>query len=240
MPDREPFDLERYVRRSTEGACFICEFLNGNPDYRYTLVYETETLVVFLNKYPTLYGYLLVAPKKHLVDVTGSFSEDEYLEIQQLIYRASEAVRAELGPERIYILSLGSVEANAHVHWHIAPLPHGVPLENQQYHALMHENGVVEAAEDEENKYAMQIRRRLNEFADWFKDQSQGQQKIIRALRKLVAEVAPKLIESSKWTNGVWLKGDLPIIYIHTEPDHVQFGFFASAAFADPNELRRI
>ena len=53
------------------------------------------------------------------------------------------------------------------------------------------------------------------------------------------AYVAPKLIESSKWTNGVWLKGDLPIIYIHTAPDHVQFGFFAGASFTDHKNLLR-
>lgn len=76
-------------------------------------------------------------------------------------------------------------------------------------------------------------------FGDWYKDQSTAHKKIIARLRKLVSEVAPQLVESSKWTNGVWLKGDLPIIYVHTEPDHVQFGFFAGASFTDPKKLLR-
>jgi len=30
---------------------------------------------------------------------------------------------------RVYILSLGSQQGNKHVHWHSAPLPFGVPVE---------------------------------------------------------------------------------------------------------------
>lgn len=76
-------------------------------------------------------------------------------------------------------------------------------------------------------------------FDGWFKKQSLAQKKIITKLRKLVKTVAPKLTEDSKWTNGVWLKGGLPIIYIHTKPDHLQFGFFAGAQLSDPQNLFR-
>jgi diadenosine tetraphosphate (Ap4A) HIT family hydrolase len=38
--------------------------------------------------------------------------------------------------ERLYVLSLGSQQANRHVHWHVAPLPPGVPLDEQQFAAL--------------------------------------------------------------------------------------------------------
>jgi diadenosine tetraphosphate (Ap4A) HIT family hydrolase len=34
-------------------------------------------------------------------------------------------------------------KVNAHVHWHIAPLPPGIPFERQQFHALMLDNGVI-------------------------------------------------------------------------------------------------
>jgi diadenosine tetraphosphate (Ap4A) HIT family hydrolase len=45
--------------------------------------------------------------------------------------------------ERTYLLSLGSQQAVAHVHWHIVPLPPGTPFERQQFHALMMEHGVI-------------------------------------------------------------------------------------------------
>jgi histidine triad (HIT) family protein/ATP adenylyltransferase len=38
--------------------------------------------------------------------------------------------------ERIYRLSLGSQQDNAHVHWHVAALPPGTPYASQQHAAL--------------------------------------------------------------------------------------------------------
>jgi hypothetical protein len=35
------------------------------------------------------------------------------------------------------------MQGNSHVHWHNAPLPPGVPYQQQQFHALMAENGVI-------------------------------------------------------------------------------------------------
>jgi diadenosine tetraphosphate (Ap4A) HIT family hydrolase len=89
---------------------------------------------------------------------TGDFSETEYLELQRLVFRIAQGVRQVLSPERIYILSLGSQAANSHVHWHIAPLPSGGPLEQQQYHAVMHENGVVKVTHREQLEFARKLR----------------------------------------------------------------------------------
>ena len=91
----------------------------------------------------------LVAPRDHREQVTGNFNEEEYVELQRFIYQDPEAMRRLLSPERIYVLSLGSQQRNSHVHWHIAPLPEGVLLEQQQFHALMHESGVVETTPEE-------------------------------------------------------------------------------------------
>jgi diadenosine tetraphosphate (Ap4A) HIT family hydrolase len=159
--DRVPFDLAAYVERTMSGRCFICEYLRGNPDYRHDRIAETDTAVAFLNKYPTLFGYVIVAPKAHREHVTGDFSETEYVELQRFIHRVAEAMRRVLLPERIYVLSLGSRSTNAHVHWHVAALPPGVPLEKQQYHALMHENGVIDAARADVVDYVEEMRAEL-------------------------------------------------------------------------------
>lgn len=76
-------------------------------------------------------------------------------------------------------------------------------------------------------------------FSAWYKARTPSQKRIVSKLRKLVTDTAPKLVESSKWTNGVWLKGDLPIIYCHTQSDHVQLGFFGGAKLTDPKKLLR-
>ena len=159
--ERVPFDLATYVQRATSGRCFICEYLRGNPDYAHERIAETDTAVAFLNKYPTLFGYVIVAPKDHREHVTGDFSEDEYVDLHRFVHRVAEAMRRVLAPERIYVLSLGSQTANAHVHWHVAALPPGVPLEKQQYHALMHENGVIDADRAAVVDYVAKVRAEL-------------------------------------------------------------------------------
>lgn len=161
MLTRIPFDMEGYVERISHGPCFICEIVKGNPEFRHHLVYEDEQAIVFLNKYPSLLGYVLVAPKQHREQVTGDFSKREYLELQDLIYRITEAVRRVMRAERVYLLSLGSQQGNSHVHWHIAPLPPGVPFHQQQLEALKIEDGVLDVPEPEMDALARRIREAL-------------------------------------------------------------------------------
>ena len=161
VPRRQPFDIEAYVHRSQRGPCFICEIVAGNPEYRHHVVYEDDTAIVFLNKYPTLYGYTLVAPREHREHVTGDLTLEEYLALQRLIYRVAEAVRRIVPTERMYILSLGSQQGNRHVHWHIAPLPPGVPYEEQQLEALNLRRGVLELSDEEKTTLVMRIRQAM-------------------------------------------------------------------------------
>ena len=159
--NRKPFDFDAYLHDIQTKPCFICEIVAGNPEYPHHIVYEDESTIAFLNKYPTLYGYTLVAPKEHREQVTGDFSAKKYLELQQRIYRVAEAVRLETGAERVYILSLGSQHGNSHVHWHIAPLPPGVPFEEQQLAALSIEQGILDLSDDEMDELAARIRNRI-------------------------------------------------------------------------------
>ena len=154
-------DLEAYVEQTVNGPCFICQILASNPEYQHHLVLEDEVAIAFLDKYPPLFGHTLVAPVEHREQVTGDFSLSEYLELQKRVFAVSEALRQELGAERIYILSLGSQQANAHVHWHISPLPPGVPLDEQQYAALSWDNGIIQLSPDEMEKLAQRIGRRI-------------------------------------------------------------------------------
>jgi len=68
-------------------------------------------------------------------------------------------------------------------------------------------------------------------------DQASKNRGVIRALRTFVGEVAPKLQESVKWGNGCWLQEKVPVAYVYSAPDHVQFGFFRGATLKDPKRL---
>jgi hypothetical protein len=71
-------------------------------------------------------------------------------------------VRRVVAPERVYIASFGSQQGNRHVHWHVTPLPPGVPYNDQQLRALMFETrGVLELSNDEMVELASRIRSEL-------------------------------------------------------------------------------
>jgi ATP adenylyltransferase len=163
MIQRQPFDLDTYVENIHTRPCFICELIAGNPEYQHHMIYEDETAIVFLNKYPTLYGALLVAPRQHREQVTGDFSPVEYLALQRLIYHTGEALRQTVPTERLYILSLGSQQGNRHVHWHLVALPPGLPFEEQQFEALTLKAGVLALSEAELAALAKQLRVALRE-----------------------------------------------------------------------------
>ena len=89
-------------------------------------------------------------------------------------------------------------------------------------------------------------------FDDYLDDQSPKNRPIIRALRRFVKRVEPRLEESVKWGNGCWVtekvskgktpkkktpKGKVPIAYVYSAPDHVQFGFLHGSALKDPRGL---
>ena len=162
MTKRSSFDLDAYIHQIQTGPCFICELIAGRLQGNHVIC-QDEVYIAFLNKYPVLHGYALVAPVAHKEQVTGDFTPDEYLALQRGVYRVAEAVRRGLAPERVYILSLGSQQGNRHVHWHIAPLPAGVPFKQQQLDALRAENGILEIPESEMAALAKRIRDSLDE-----------------------------------------------------------------------------
>jgi diadenosine tetraphosphate (Ap4A) HIT family hydrolase len=161
MFQRQPMDMEAYQRRVRTGPCFICEIVAGNPEYPHHIVYEDDNAIVFLNKYPTLYGYTLVAPREHREQATSDFRIDAYLALQRIIYRVTEALRQVVPTERVYILTLGSQQGNRHVHWHIVPLPPGVPYEQQQLEALRMDKGVLRLSAEEMTSLALRIRQAM-------------------------------------------------------------------------------
>jgi diadenosine tetraphosphate (Ap4A) HIT family hydrolase len=165
QPGRVPMDTAGYARRVREsriqGSCFICQMASGAHSYRHHVVYEDDIAIAFLNRYPTLTGYCLVAPRDHVESWVHDLSETQFLDFQRVTYRVARAIEATVPTERMYSVSLGSQQANAHVHWHLAPLPPGVPYEQQEFYALRKENGIINATDAAQAELASAIRRHL-------------------------------------------------------------------------------
>ncbi|GAA3084855.1 hypothetical protein GCM10020000_84150 [Streptomyces olivoverticillatus] len=122
-PVREPMDLGAYTERARTGPCFICAFLAGHPDYEHHVIAQDGEHVAFLDRWPTLPGKVLVAPRAHLEHVVRDLDEPAYARLMLFVRRIALAMEEVCRPERTYVYSLGSRLGNAHVHWHIAGLP---------------------------------------------------------------------------------------------------------------------
>ena len=162
-PERYAPDLEAYHEWARTGPCFVCGIVARDPDFSdHHTLYEDDSAIAFFNKWPTQHGYTLVAPKEHREQATGDFTVNKYLALQRIVYGVAEAVREKVGAERAYVLSLGSNGGNAHVHWHVMPLPPGTPYDEQQFAALMLETaGALDVPEDEKADLAARTGRRM-------------------------------------------------------------------------------
>lgn len=154
---RVAVDLDAYVRDVQQRPCFICALAAGDQNVGGEIVFRDDARFAFLPNHFVQRGYVLVAPVEHREAVIDDFALEEYLDIQALVYRVGAALTAVVPTERIYILSLGSQQGNAHVHWHVAALPPGVPYEKQQYHALMAEHGVLDVQAEERHDLAARL-----------------------------------------------------------------------------------
>jgi diadenosine tetraphosphate (Ap4A) HIT family hydrolase len=146
---------------AARAACFVCEIVAGRAAQQHHLVYEDAVAIAFLNRFPTVEGYTLVAPREHREQVTADFERDEYLALQAALHRVGEAVRRAFGAERLYLLSLGSQQANRHVHWHVVPCPPGLPFDRQQLALLDWSDGVLDLTEEDMAAIAGRIRAEL-------------------------------------------------------------------------------
>lgn len=157
------FDLESYVERVRAGPYFVCAIARGDASFPAHVVFRDELHIAFLPNFHVLRGYVLVAPIEHREAVVGDFSLEEYLALHRVVHRVARALEASVPTERVYILSLGSQQGNAHVHWHVAALPPGVPYDEQQFRALMTETkGVIAMTADEQADLADQLRTALD------------------------------------------------------------------------------
>ncbi len=154
-------DMEAMHHGFRTEPCFVCRMVAQDIRSPENTIYKDDLCLVFLDGYPRAYGYTLVAPKEHREQVTADFTVEEYLDLQRLVYRVTEAVREEVGAERMYIFTFGSTQGNSHVHWHVVPLPPGVPYEEQQGTWTSWSRGILDIPREEMASLATRIGVRL-------------------------------------------------------------------------------
>jgi HIT domain len=87
-------------------------------DYQHHLVYENEETIAFLSHYPTMLGYCLVAPKRHVENWVHGMESPEFLRFQGVVHEVARAITATLPTERMRTVRPALPGISAHVSRH--------------------------------------------------------------------------------------------------------------------------
>ncbi|MFZ5774091.1 MAG: HIT family protein [Thermodesulfobacteriota bacterium] len=105
-------------------GCPFCAPTGVTHDRQSLLLWRDELLAVFLNRFPYANGHLLVAPSRHVADLT-ELSDQEHAAIAAMLPRCVAILRRQFAPDGINLgLNLGEVAGAgvaSHLHWHLVP-----------------------------------------------------------------------------------------------------------------------
>lgn len=110
-------DKINYVKGKKPDECIFC-----NP--RELLLYQTDDIIILLNKYPYNPGHLLVAPKEHR-EKLEDLSDSDLLIIMNTIQKVIKLIEQVYSPKGFNIgLNQGKVAGASiinHLHFHVVP-----------------------------------------------------------------------------------------------------------------------
>jgi ATP adenylyltransferase len=110
-------------------SCFLCRAAatyakSSDADRRLRVVERDGASVVVLNRYPYNNGHLLVAPRRHVGELS-TMSRDEHFECMEQLAQLTNVYRKCLNADGFNIgLNLGRVAGAGlpgHLHWHLVP-----------------------------------------------------------------------------------------------------------------------
>jgi ATP adenylyltransferase len=118
-----PWRLEYIAQADEQDGCVFCDAAAGDDEDR-LVVHRGDRAFALLNKFPYSSGHLMVAPSRHVGDLT-ELEADEALEIHRLATQAVTALRQVYGPEGFNLgWNLGRIAGAGvvdHVHQHVVP-----------------------------------------------------------------------------------------------------------------------
>lgn len=117
--------IESFKSKITKSSCFLCDAKEMNEDsLDNLLICKAKHAFVILNLYPYNNGHLMVVPYSHKADLL-SLSDEETLEIFQLLKISTQALEDTLKPEGFNIgTNIGKASGagvDDHIHFHIVP-----------------------------------------------------------------------------------------------------------------------
>ncbi|MFZ3063586.1 MAG: HIT domain-containing protein [Actinomycetota bacterium] len=114
----------KYIMGEKPKGCIFCHKPKEKKDKENYIVYRGESCCVMMNLYPYNSGHLMISPYKHVPDLEG-LSDEELLELMEVLRRSMRVLRSALKPEGFNIgMNVGEVAGAGfgdHVHIHVVP-----------------------------------------------------------------------------------------------------------------------
>jgi ATP adenylyltransferase len=118
-----PWRLEYIGSADEQEGCIFCRALEGSDDEG-LVVQRGSRAFVLLNRFPYASGHLMIAPVRHLGELTD-LDDEEVLELHRLVGRALAALAETYGPQGYNLgWNLGRIAGAGvtdHVHLHVVP-----------------------------------------------------------------------------------------------------------------------
>jgi ATP adenylyltransferase len=125
----EPLPQPRRWLPDADAGCFLCQAAAeydpaAGADRRLLVADRGEHAVVVLNRYPYNNGHLLIAPRRHVGELS-ELARAEHLECMEQLAGLTRVYRRQLKAEGFNIgLNLGRAAGAGlpgHLHWHLVP-----------------------------------------------------------------------------------------------------------------------
>src|SRR6266566_3939672 len=122
-----PWRMEYIAGISKSEGCFICEAVAAKTEQerkQRLILWESESSIILINRYPYTNGHLLVAPKAHKAELED-LSEGEQLDLQTQTVAAIKLLKKAMSPQGFNLgINLGRCAGAGlpgHIHQHVVP-----------------------------------------------------------------------------------------------------------------------
>ena len=98
-----------------------CPFCNLSSDVE--IIYESELVIAFYDKFPVNVGHALIIPKRHVANYFD-LTPEEISEMQDVLFRVKDIVKERYNPDGFNIgVNVGEHAGQSvfHVHMHLIP-----------------------------------------------------------------------------------------------------------------------
>jgi ATP adenylyltransferase len=112
-----------YILGDKKKGCFFCKKLKEEKNIKNLILYQGKYVFVIMNKYPYTNGHLMVAPKRHCLNLE-QLDANELRELFELLKTSVQVLKTSLRPHGFNIgMNIGKTggAGENHLHLHIVP-----------------------------------------------------------------------------------------------------------------------